>query len=221
MKTHGVHVCTIDIETFGGEKPSREEIRGSVPGNYKKPESVEKWIDENFDAAWGKQALNSMKGEIVCIGLAYGSEPPEVLVRNTDEQELMHQFSAWLKDRGIMRSDVVYWVGYNIKGFDIPWLQHRCWKYNLGLLPSLIPTNRYDEHWVDVMEYYGGGSYGKNYKLEDVARFLGFPAKVGMDGSMVHQAFLDGRMEDIARYCASDVEVERTIAAMIRPELWD
>jgi predicted PolB exonuclease-like 3'-5' exonuclease len=34
---------------------------------------------------------------------------------------------------------------------------------------------------------------------------LGFPGKLGMDGSQVYSAFLDGKLEDIRRYCETDV----------------
>jgi predicted PolB exonuclease-like 3'-5' exonuclease len=38
-----------------------------------------------------------------------------------------------------------------------------------------------------------------------MAKLCGLPGKLGMDGSQVHQAFLDGKLEDIRRYCETDV----------------
>ena len=38
-----------------------------------------------------------------------------------------------------------------------------------------------------------------------MAKLCGFPGKLGMDGSAVHGAYLDGRLEDIRRYCETDV----------------
>ena len=41
--------------------------------------------------------------------------------------------------------------------------------------------------------------------LDAIARLCGFPGKIGMDGSEVHAAFADGRIDDIRRYCETDV----------------
>jgi len=38
-----------------------------------------------------------------------------------------------------------------------------------------------------------------------MAKLCGFPGKLGMDGSQVYPAFLDGKLEDIRRYCETDV----------------
>ena len=38
-----------------------------------------------------------------------------------------------------------------------------------------------------------------------MAKLCGLPGKVGMDGSAVHGAWLEGRIEDIRRYCETDV----------------
>jgi len=68
-------MITIDIET----KPSTDDvviqrIRDSIkpPAQYKKPESIEKWIKENGEAKAqeliDRTALDSSSGTIFCIG---------------------------------------------------------------------------------------------------------------------------------------------------------
>jgi predicted PolB exonuclease-like 3'-5' exonuclease len=44
-----------------------------------------------------------------------------------------------------------------------------------------------------------------NAPLDEVAQLLGFPGKIGMDGSGVWQAFQEGRIEAIRAYCETDV----------------
>jgi predicted PolB exonuclease-like 3'-5' exonuclease len=44
-----------------------------------------------------------------------------------------------------------------------------------------------------------------NAGLEAMARLAGFPGKLGFDGAEVHAAYLAGRIEDIRRYCETDV----------------
>jgi 3'-5' exonuclease len=41
--------------------------------------------------------------------------------------------------------------------------------------------------------------------LDAVARLCGFPGKLGMDGSEVHAAIVAGRLDDVRRYCETDV----------------
>jgi predicted PolB exonuclease-like 3'-5' exonuclease len=43
-----------------------------------------------------------------------------------------------------------------------------------------------------------------NVSLDDAARLMGFPGKLGMDGSQVWQAFCAGRIAQIRAYCETD-----------------
>jgi 3'-5' exonuclease len=52
------------------------------------------------------------------------------------------------------------------------------------------------------------GSYvpGVKVKLDEVTKILGLPGKPeGIDGSRVEEMVLGGRIEEVARYCESDV----------------
>src|SRR5437763_140331 len=40
---------------------------------------------------------------------------------------------------------------------------------------------------------------------DEVARLLGFPGKLGMDGSKVWEAYQSGKIDDIRKYCETDV----------------
>jgi len=42
-------------------------------------------------------------------------------------------------------------------------------------------------------------------KLDQIARLIGLPGKVGIDGSQVEGLFLDGRLDLIESYCLADV----------------
>jgi len=41
--------------------------------------------------------------------------------------------------------------------------------------------------------------------MANLARLMGLPGKVGIDGSKVHQSYLDGQYADIDTYCMQDV----------------
>jgi predicted PolB exonuclease-like 3'-5' exonuclease len=38
-----------------------------------------------------------------------------------------------------------------------------------------------------------------------LAKLCGFPGKLGVDGSQVHALYLQGRIDEIRRYCETDV----------------
>jgi predicted PolB exonuclease-like 3'-5' exonuclease len=44
-----------------------------------------------------------------------------------------------------------------------------------------------------------------NAPLDTMAKLCGFPGKLGMDGGQVWPAYLDGKLEEIRRYCETDV----------------
>jgi predicted PolB exonuclease-like 3'-5' exonuclease len=44
-----------------------------------------------------------------------------------------------------------------------------------------------------------------NAPLDTMAKLCGFPGKLGMDGSQVYKTYLEGGLEEIRRYCETDV----------------
>jgi len=107
-------------------------------------------------------------------------------------------------------------VSWNGGGFDLPVLNYR------GLVHGLRASrlwqqgdddpgfkwNNYISRYhprhtdlMDVLAMYGRGGV----PLDELAQLLGFPGKLGMDGSKVWQAYQAGGLEDIRRYCETDV----------------
>ena len=48
--------------------------------------------------------------------------------------------------------------------------------------------------------------FGAMVSQDNLCKTLGLETKQGMDGSKVYQAWLDGKYDEIARYCESDVD---------------
>jgi len=107
-------------------------------------------------------------------------------------------------------------VTWNGSGFDLPVMQQR------GLING-VPAPRYwdtgedDQQFkwnnyisryharhidlMDVMASYNNRAFAP---LDQMAVLLGFPGKMGMDGSKVCDAFLDGKIKEIRDYCETD-----------------
>jgi predicted PolB exonuclease-like 3'-5' exonuclease len=108
-------------------------------------------------------------------------------------------------------------VSWNGGGFDLPVLHYRglrhgvvAGKYwDMGEDDREFKWNnyiaRYHTRHLDLMDLLAMYQPRANAPLDAMAKLCGFPGKLGMDGSQVYTAFLDGKLEDIRRYCETDV----------------
>ena len=108
-------------------------------------------------------------------------------------------------------------VSWNGSGFDLPVLHYR------GLRHGVVANkywdlgdddreyrynnyiSRYHMRHLDLMDLLAMYQPKNNAPLDAMAKLCGFPGKLGMDGSQVYSAFLEGKLEDIRRYCETDV----------------
>lgn len=107
-------------------------------------------------------------------------------------------------------------VSWNGSGFDLPVLHYRSLVH--GLVASRYwdmgeddrefkfnnYINRYHTRHLDLMDLLAMYN-GRNYvPLDDMAQLIGFPGKLGMDGSKVWDAFQNGEIVAIRNYCETD-----------------
>ena len=127
------------------------------------------------------------------------------------EREVIQQFFDRIEQH---RPQLVSWNG---GGFDLPVLQQR------GLRHGVVAgkywdmgdddreyrynsyISRYHLRHIDLMDLLAMYQPRANAPLDAMAKLCGFPGKLGMDGSQVHAAYLDGRRDEIRRYCETDV----------------
>ncbi len=108
-------------------------------------------------------------------------------------------------------------VSWNGGGFDLPVLHYRglrhgvvAGKYwDLGEDDREFKWNnyigRYHLRHLDLMDLLSMYQPRASAPLDAMAKLCGFPGKLGMDGSAVYPAYLQGKLEDIRRYCETDV----------------
>ena len=108
-------------------------------------------------------------------------------------------------------------VSWNGGGFDLPVLHYRGLKHSvvadkywdLGEDDREFKWNnyisRYHMRHLDLMDLLAMYQPKNNAPLDAMAKLCGFPGKLGMDGSAVYSAYLEGKIEDIRRYCETDV----------------
>jgi len=208
-----------DIETIPTQRPDIiKQVKSTVcaPGTYKKPESIEKWMNENLDSETDKKlrstALNGTAGEIICISWAIDDAPPQVIGRTLedDEKEMLINFSSSIrKSLEQPHTDALIkpvWIGHYITGFDLRFLWQR-YVIN-GIIPQMkIPYNdkAFSDNIFDTcVEWAGYKSTGFS-KLDDISRALGYEGKGDIDGSKVWDYIKAGKYDEVEKYCMQDV----------------
>jgi hypothetical protein len=110
-------------------------------------------------------------------------------------------------------------VSWNGGGFDLPVLQQRGLRHgvvagrywDMGQDENSDREHRYNNYisryhlrHIDLMDLLAMYQSRANAPLDAMAKLCGFPGKLGMDGSQVYGAYLDGRRDEIRRYCETD-----------------
>ena len=112
-------------------------------------------------------------------------------------------------------------VSWNGGGFDLPVLHYR------GLIHGVSAPRywdqgegdyndsrdfkwnsyigRYHSRHLDLMDLLALYQPRATVRLDEMAKLMGFPGKLGMDGSAVWQAWREGRASEIRDYCETDV----------------
>ena len=112
-------------------------------------------------------------------------------------------------------------VSFNGNGFDLPVLRYRAMVHKVGGggLNARPYFKRYDESAVDLCDVLSSFDARSKMSLDGLCRVLGLPGKpAGVDGSKVGEYVRDGRIQEVADYCESDVV--NTYRVWLRYELF-
>lgn len=162
----------------------------------------------------GSEFLRPHLHRIVAISCVLRSEAGLTIWSLGDEsaheRELVQRFFD-----GIERFTPVL-VSWNGAGFDLPVLHYRSLIYGIaaprywdvGDGDTSFRWNNYLNrfHWrhVDLMDVLSGYQPRAAAPLDEIATMLGYPGKMGMDGSHVWDRYLAGDLSAIRNYCETD-----------------
>jgi 3'-5' exonuclease len=131
------------------------------------------------------------------------------------EAEMLTDLAGWL-DR--QKPTIVTWNG---RGFDMPVITSRALRHGVPMPWWFRDRNtryRYSiEGHFDLMDFLADFGASKNTRLDVYARLIGFPGKVGVDGSKVAPMVEEGKLDEVNAYCLCDVA--QTAAIFLRVEL--
>lgn len=207
----------LDIETLPTDRQDvRDYIAASIspPGNISKPETIAKWIAESkpaaIDEAIAKTSLDGAFGRVCVIGWALDDERVQT-VHGLDEPTVLQAFSERIDNLRVFDCTV---VGHNVTSFDLRFLVQR-YIVNGIKPPAIIARAAQAKPWeaekvYDTMVQWAGT--GNRISLDKLCMALGIDSPKGdITGATVGQAVADGRLLEVADYCAGDVDAVREV----------
>ena len=149
--------------------------------------------------------------KIVCIGALVASRQSEgwrvdaLGAPHIGERTEAKLISDFIEKIGELLPQLITFNGHS---FDLPVLRYRAMvnRVSAGGLQVRQYFHRYTDHALDLCDALGSYMPGVKVKLDEVSKILGLTGKPeGIDGSRVEEMVLTGQIEEVARYCESDV----------------
>jgi predicted PolB exonuclease-like 3'-5' exonuclease len=125
-----------------------------------------------------------------------------VIGEGKDERGMLDDFSQFIDkyQPGL--------VTYNGRGFDLPVLALRALRHGVPMSWYYNGRTRHrysEEGHLDLCDMLSDHGAARSVSLDAVARLIGLPGKVGVDGSQVEGLWKAGQLDSIKRYCLADV----------------
>lgn len=182
------------------------------PANYKKAESIEKWIAERAAERVAKASVSPIDGRITAFAVAplWSDAKPVAIANRVSESTLIRDLIVEI--RRLVRDGEPILAGYNVRTFDLPFLAARAAVHQITL-PAWWPD--LTRSWGSCIDAYD--ILGREGKLELWLARFGLPSKTGSG------ALVSGMTDDVLEaYVANDVAVERALLqrlALVSPVL--
>jgi len=207
------------------QKVEQSRFEAAITSKYKKPETIATHLESLHGSHDGvmrekhaRTALDGAYGEVVVIGYAIDGEPPRAVYRGMDEPE-ENVLKAFFDAIPVATQQPVHWVGHNILGFDLRFLQMRSWVTGIRSGHPLPLDSRPGTVYDTMTEW--AGRYQRNAypSLDKLCKAFSIPSPKGeVDGSNVYSMVEAGRLEDVVEYCKQDVIAVREV---YRRMTWD
>jgi predicted PolB exonuclease-like 3'-5' exonuclease len=127
-----------------------------------------------------------------------------LLGENTsDEKEILSSFSNFVREKRPVL------VTYNGRSFDLPVLALRALRCGVPMAWYYKERGlryRYSEQGhIDLCDWLADHGASRASSLDALARLIGLPGKLGIDGSQIEGLYRQGELTRIQNYCLADV----------------
>ena len=169
---------------------------------------------EAFPKSKKKAGLHAIISQVVAIGIQDGDDTwCPMAAGGSKENELLEAFAEYLNKH--KKNSTI--VGFNIKNFDIPFLQMRAMLYGINLD---FPDRR-SPRIVDIYEVLGGKWQTdiSACSLSELSWFLYGKGKA-TNGNEIQGMWDAGNTEGIRQHCLEDVEITNRIYQDFKGVYW-
>jgi predicted PolB exonuclease-like 3'-5' exonuclease len=205
-----------DIETTSEHKTFNDFVKNDTRGanNFLKRFNRRQSTSMKYETVHDAYRHNSMffpeYGQILSLSYGFFAGDNLVvksLINDGDEEKLMKEIQRVFDKISELKFAP---CGQNIKGFDIPFIVKKLYKYNLRIPTSLQSLGKkpWEVNIVDTTELWKGMGWDTS-SLDEIAHTLNLPSpKEDIDGSQVYEIFWEEHdLKRIAEYCERDVKV--------------
>jgi 3'-5' exonuclease len=178
-------------------------------------------FESDVDEAYRRTGLDGAYGQVCVIGYAINDCEAQYLKADdmsaAEERALLESFACVLTDL-IPKSE---WfsttvIGHNVVAFDLRFLIQR--HIVTGVRPHMIIARAAQakpweqEKVYDTLVQWAGPGAKAGGSMDRLCKALGIPSPKGaIDGSKVWDFVKDGRIAEVADYCARDVAATRAL----------
>lgn len=206
-----------------------------APGNYKDPEKISAWLtnegqakaqalrntfDADVDCAYRKTGLDGAYGQVCVIGWALEDGEPVTHFAHDWQSDLaeaavLSSFFKSLNDTVPHSEELSTTViGHNVANFDLRFLMQRsivCGVRPHGIISRASQAKPWElDRVFDTMVQWAG--IGRTISLDKLCKALSIKTPKGdITGATVWDAVRDGRIADVAAYCAGDIRATREV----------
>jgi len=140
---------------------------------------------------------------VLWLDEAYGFRRIGVIGEDRDEPGMLADFAQFADQYR------PHLVTYNGRSFDLPVIALRCLRFGLSMRFFYQDKDyRYrftDQGHIDLYDFLSEHGAARVGSLDAIARVVGLPGKVGVDGSQVEGLYNAGQLQTIKHYCLADV----------------
>ena len=220
-----------DIETIPDQRPEAFERYVSEvtpPANYKKQETIDKWMLENAENValenYKKTGLTGLHGEICSIAYAVNDGDIKALTRvGESETELLAAFweDVYRDVHAVTAGDPnwprIEWIGFNCLEFDLRFLKQRCLVRDIKPIYPIPADDRHGNGKVfDLMKEWAG--FRGYVKQSELVEAFGIEKPdwidediLEIDGSKIWELYREQEFGLITEYNRLDVHYVREL----------
>lgn len=204
----------IDIETGPLDAPFLDAMKPEFVANrtLKDPEKIKADLAAK-EAAWRDgAALDAMTGRVLCIGVERSGD---FTYFEGDENLMLEKFWT-LTDELFTNATGDQLIGFNIFGFDLPFLVRRSWHLSVVVPRWVRPIGkRWSETFIDLMDCWRMGNREDMASLDAIGRHIGLAPKRG-SGKDFADLYTSNRDAAI-QYLSADLERTKKLAERMIP----